>query len=91
MGHIRSGKLRALAVTSVKRFALTLDLPTASESGLPGFKTSAWQGFPAPAATPRQIIQKLNGETVSMLAQPSMRERLSQMGAEAVGNSPEAF
>jgi tripartite-type tricarboxylate transporter receptor subunit TctC len=89
ISHIRGGRLTAIAVTSEKRFPLTPDLPTVSESGLPGFETTAWQGLVAPARTPPAIIKRLNAEAVQVLNQPVMRERLTQNGAVAVGSTPE--
>jgi tripartite-type tricarboxylate transporter receptor subunit TctC len=89
ISHIRGGRLTAIAVTSEKRFPLTPDLPTVSESGLHGFETTAWQGLVAPAKTPSAIIQRLNAEAVQVLNQPVMRERLTQNGAVAVGSTPE--
>jgi len=89
IAHIRSGRLHPIAVTSEKRFPLTPDLPTVSESGLPGFETTAWQGLVAPAKTPPAIIKRLNAESVYVLNQPAMRERLTQNGAVAVASTPE--
>lgn len=91
IGHVKSGRLRALAVTSEKRFSLTPELPTVAESGLPGFETSAWQGFLAPAKTPRAIINRLNAESAATVNAEKMRGLLAANGAEGVGNSPEAF
>jgi tripartite-type tricarboxylate transporter receptor subunit TctC len=91
MGHIRAGRLRAIAVTSEKRFSLIPDLPTMAESGLPGFETSAWQGLVAPARTPKPVIERLNRATVEVLAQPAMRERLAQSGSEPIGSTPDEF
>jgi tripartite-type tricarboxylate transporter receptor subunit TctC len=91
IGHVRSGRLRALAVTSEKRFSLVPELPAISELGLPGFETSAWQGLLAPANTPRPIINRVNAESASTLASPAMKTLLAANGAEAVGNSPAAF
>ncbi len=89
IAHIRSGRLHAIAVTSEKRFSLMPELPTVSESGLPGFETTAWQGLVAPARTPPTIIKRLNAESINVLSQPAMRERLTQNGAVAVGSTPE--
>ncbi len=89
IGHIRSGRLHAIAVTSEKRFPLTPDLPTVSESGLPGFETTAWQGLVAPARTPPAIIKRLNTEAVQVINQPAIRERMVQNGAAPVGSTPE--
>jgi tripartite-type tricarboxylate transporter receptor subunit TctC len=89
--HVRSGRLRAVAVTSAKRAAAAPDLPTVAESGYPGFETSAWQGLLAPAATPRNVIDRLHGAALEAIARPLMRERLAADGAEAVGSTPQAL
>lgn len=89
IGHIRSGKLQAIAVTSDRRFPLLPDLPTLAESGLPGFETSAWQGLVVPAKTPPAIIKRLNAEAVAVINQPAMRERMVQNGAIPVASTPE--
>ena len=91
VGHVKSGRFRALAVTSEKRFSLTPDLPTVAESGLPGFETSAWQGLLAPAKISRAIVNRINAESASSVKSPAMRNLLAANGAEGVGNSPEAF
>lgn len=89
IAHIRAGRLHAIAVTSEKRFPLTPDLPTMSESGLPGFETTAWQGLVAPARTSPAIIKRLNAEAVAVINQPAMRDRMIQNGAIPVGSTPE--
>ena len=89
--HIKGGKLRALAVTSSKRAPALPDLPTIAESGVAGFEASSWFGILAPAATPRDIVQRINAEANKALHAPDMREKLLAQGAEAVGNSPEFF
>ncbi|MDB5810966.1 MAG: bugT [Betaproteobacteria bacterium] len=91
IGHVRSGRIRALAVTSEKRFSLVPELPAIAELGLPGFETSAWQGLLAPANTPRAIVNRINAESAAAIASPSMRTLLAANGAEGVGNSPAAF
>lgn len=91
IGHVRSGRIRALAVTSEKRFSLVPELPALAELGLPGFETSAWQGLLAPANTPRAIVNRINAESAAAIASPSMRTLLAANGAEGVGNSPAAF
>jgi tripartite-type tricarboxylate transporter receptor subunit TctC len=91
IGHVKSGRLRALAVTSEKRFSLVPDLPTIAELGLPGFETSAWQGLLAPANTPRAIINRINADSAAAVSSPAMRNLLAANGAEGVGNSPAAF
>lgn len=87
--HIRAGRLHAIAVTSDRRFPLLPDLPTLSESGLPGFETSAWQGLVAPAKTPPAILKRLNAEAVAVINQPAMRDRMVQNGAIPIGSTPE--
>ena len=89
--HVRSGKLKALAVTTAKRAAGVPDLPTVAESGLPGYEATAWFGVLAPAATPPQIIARLNAAIVKIAHAHEMQERLTAEGADAVGNTPEQF
>ena len=91
MGFVRSGKLRAIAVTGSKRSALVPAVPTVAENGLPGYEMVAWQGLLAPKATPAALIQLLNRETVAIVQQPEVRKQLAAEGGEAVGNTPEAF
>lgn len=91
MPHVQSGKLRALAVASDKRSAALPNVPTAEESGLKGFVISGWKGVMVPAGTPRPIIDKLHDAIVRILADPQMRKRLQDLGAEPVGNTPEQF
>jgi tripartite-type tricarboxylate transporter receptor subunit TctC len=91
IAHVRSGKLRALAVTAAKRSALLPELPTVAEAGLPGFDVSAWFGLLVPAATPQAVVTRLNAETVRALRDPQLRERLEGLGFEVVGSSPEEF
>ena len=88
---IKGGKLRAVAVTSSKRAPALPDLPTIAESGVPGFEASSWFGILAPAATPKDIIAKINAEANKALQSPEMKEKLLSQGAEAVGNTPEHF
>jgi tripartite-type tricarboxylate transporter receptor subunit TctC len=89
--HIKAGRLRALAVTGRKRSPLLPEVPTIAESGLPGYEAGSWYGILAPAGTPRDIVMKLNAETVKALKQPEVRERLANEGAEAIGGTPEEF
>ena len=91
IGHVRSGRLRALAVTSEKRFSLVPELPTVAERGLPGFETSAWQGLLAPAGTPRAIIDRINADAAGSVRSAAMRKLRAANGAEGVGNAPDAF
>jgi tripartite-type tricarboxylate transporter receptor subunit TctC len=88
---VKAGKLRALAVTTRNRSPLLPEVPTVAESGLPGFETVAWFGILAPAATPRDIIDRLSGEIAKIARSPAMRERLTSLGAQAVGSTPEEF
>ena len=89
--HIKSGKLRALAVTSLERSPVAPEVPTVAESGYPGFEALAWHGILAPARTPPAVIQKLNAEIVKALADPATKELLEKQAMQTVGNSPEAF
>jgi len=89
--HIKSGKLRALAVTSLERSPVAPEVPTVAESGYPGFEALAWHGILAPARTPPAVIRKLNAEIVKALADPATRELLTNQAMQVVGNSPEAF
>jgi tripartite-type tricarboxylate transporter receptor subunit TctC len=89
MPHIQSGRVRAIAVTMDKRVAALPDVPTISESGVPGYQMSTWYGAVAPVKTPREIILKLNQEMLKALVLQDVKERLAGLGAEVVGNSPE--
>jgi tripartite-type tricarboxylate transporter receptor subunit TctC len=85
----REGKLRALAITSIKRSALAPDLPTMAESGYPGFEAVPWFGLLAPAGTPGDVLDKLHTETVKALATPQLRKKFDELGLEPVGNTPD--
>jgi len=89
--HIKSGKVRALAVTGAQRSRSVPDLPTIAEAGVPGYSASGWYGFVAPAATPKDIVARLAVEFNRILKQPDVIERLSGQGAEPVGGTPEQF
>jgi tripartite-type tricarboxylate transporter receptor subunit TctC len=84
----KEGKLRALAVTSLKRSALVPDLPTMAESGFPGFNAVPWFGLLAPAGTPNDIVERLHRETVKVLAMADVRKQFDEFGLEPIGNSP---
>jgi tripartite-type tricarboxylate transporter receptor subunit TctC len=88
---IREGKLRAFAVTSLKRSAIAPDLPTMAESGYPGFEAVPWFGLMAPAGTSPAIIDKLHRETVRVLALPDVRKKLNDLGLDVVGGTPAEF
>ena len=89
ISQIKSGKLRALAVTSARRQPLLPEVPTLAESGLPGFDTIAWYGLIAPAATPRDVVMKLNSEAIKGANSKEFRERMEPLGFEIVTGSPE--
>ena len=91
MGFLKAGKLRALAVTSGKRALALPELPTMIESGVPGYDVTSWNGILAPAATPKDVVARLNTELNRILAQPPMRERMIGLGYEPVGGTPERF
>ncbi len=88
---VKSGKLRALAVTDTKRSPLLPDLPTLDESGLKGYELVGWNGMFVPAGTPAAIVNKLHGGVVAALALPDVKERLSVLGADGVGDTPQHF
>jgi len=89
MPHVRSGKLRALAVTTTTRSSAAPQVPTMEEAGVPRFDISNWFGYFVPSATPRDVIARLNGEIVRALQQQDVREKLAGAGADALGTSPE--
>jgi tripartite-type tricarboxylate transporter receptor subunit TctC len=89
--HVKAGKLAALAQTGAKRSPLIADIPTVAEAGVPGYEVTVWFGLVAPAGTPREIVQKLNAETLRILAMPDVRERFLAQGVEPVGSTPEQF
>jgi tripartite-type tricarboxylate transporter receptor subunit TctC len=91
MPLVREGKLRALAITSIKRSALAPDLPTMAESGYPGFEAVPWFGLLAPSGTPQEVIDKIHDETVKVMALPEVRKKFEELGIEAVGNTPGEF
>jgi tripartite-type tricarboxylate transporter receptor subunit TctC len=87
--HIKSGKLRALAVTTAKRSSALPDVPTLDEVGLKGFNIGTWFGVLAPAATPKDVRARLNTEMVKAIQSPEFRKRMEEIGAEPIGNSAE--
>jgi tripartite-type tricarboxylate transporter receptor subunit TctC len=89
--HVRSGKLRGLATTGLKRTPATPDIPTVAESGFPGFEASSWFGVLAPAKTPKPIINRLHADIVRTLKQPDVEKKLEAVGFEIVGSTPEQF
>lgn len=89
--HVKSGKLRILAVSSANRMSAIPDVPTVAESGIPGFETGSWQGVLAPAGTPRDVVSKINADFIRVLSTPDMREKLAAQGAEVRVNTPDTF
>ena len=91
MTHVRAGKLRALAVSTAKRSPAARDVPTVAEAGIPGFDVPTWFGVLVPAATPKDVIAKLNVGVAQALNAPDVREQLAREGAETSPTSPEEF
>ena len=91
IGHIKSGRIRALAVTTAKRSANVPELPTIAEAGLPGFEANNWNGVVVPAKTPRPIINRLNKEFTAALLLPDIKQFLFNQGLDAAPGTPEAF
>ncbi|MEP7183052.1 MAG: tripartite tricarboxylate transporter substrate-binding protein [Betaproteobacteria bacterium] len=89
--HVKSGKLKALAVTGAKRSPLVPELPTVAESGVPGFVSDTYFGVFVSAGTPPEVVAKLNAEVNAALKAPDFRERLAGLGADAVGGTPAEF
>ncbi len=89
--QVTAGKLRAIAVTSGKRFPLLPDLPTIAESGYPGFVSLAWNGVLVPAATPKPIVTRLNAEINTILKDPEVVKKLNAAGFDLVGGTPDDF
>lgn len=89
--QVRAGKLRAIAVTSLRRSPVLPDVPTIAESGLPGYEASSWFGMHAPAKTSKDIVNKLHATVAKALRTPEMIERFTSLGADPVGNTPEQF
>jgi tripartite-type tricarboxylate transporter receptor subunit TctC len=89
--HVKSGKLRALAVIAPQRLPALPEVPTVAEAGLPGFEVTTWYGVLAPAGTPRLIIARLNAELVKAMHSPEMKERLAGIGTDPVTSTPEEF
>ena len=88
---LKVGKIRALAVSTSKRSRAVPDLPTIAEAGVPGYESTGWFGFAVPSATPRDVVKKLSAETVRILQMPDVNARLSGLGAEPQGTTPEQF
>jgi tripartite-type tricarboxylate transporter receptor subunit TctC len=91
ISHVKTGKLRALAIGDSQRSAAFPDIPTIAETGLPGFLAVSWLGMMAPAKVPRPIVERLNKEVVDIVRTPDFREWCRQNGSDPVGSTPEAF
>jgi tripartite-type tricarboxylate transporter receptor subunit TctC len=89
--HLRSGRLRGLAITGAQRSPALPDIPTVAESGVPGYEASLWYGFVGPARMPAEIVRRLNSEIVSALGLPDVRERLTSQGVDARSSTSEEF
>jgi tripartite-type tricarboxylate transporter receptor subunit TctC len=89
--HIRSGRLKALAVLGPKRSALLPEVPTMAEAGVAGYALTNWFGLLAPAGTPKETVAKIHGDVTKALREPEIQKKISEMGADVVGNSAEEF
>jgi tripartite-type tricarboxylate transporter receptor subunit TctC len=89
MPHLKSGRMKAIAVTSAKRVSTLPNVPTVAESGVPGFDAVSWIGALVPTGTPKDIVNKLNTDLVAVIGMPDVKERLSASGAELAGSTPE--
>ena len=91
VGFVKTGRVRAIAVTSGRRAQAMPDLPTIAESGVPGYEATSWNGMLSPAGTPADIIKRLNAEFNRMIAEADMKKRMLDNGYEPVGGTPEKF
>jgi tripartite-type tricarboxylate transporter receptor subunit TctC len=91
MQHVKSGAVKALAVTTPKRASIAPDVPTMAEAGLPGYETSTWGGILAPAGTPKDVVAKLNAEWNKALSLPDVKERINGAGIEIAGGTPAQY
>lgn len=91
MGNIQAKKIRPLGVTSLKRLAVLPDVPTFDEFGLKGYEAGSWYGIMAPAGTPREIVDRLHSEIVKAVQLPDVNKRITDWGAQVIGNTPEEF
>jgi tripartite-type tricarboxylate transporter receptor subunit TctC len=89
--HVKAGKLRAIAVTTLKRSPAMPDLPTIDEAGVKGFEAASWFGLLAPAGTPKEIVAKVQADVVKAMKTTDLTEKMAQQGAAAVGNTPDEF
>jgi tripartite-type tricarboxylate transporter receptor subunit TctC len=89
--YVKSGKIRALAVTTKDRLSVMPDVPTLQEAGVPGYELAAWQGVIAPAGTPRPVVDKLNANIVQLLREPETIARLTGDGGQIITSTPDQF
>jgi tripartite-type tricarboxylate transporter receptor subunit TctC len=89
--HVKSGRLRALGVTTERRSPAAPELPTIAETALPGYSVTTWHGLLAPAGTPREIVQRLNVESIKALQSADVRERFASQGVDPISGTPEQF
>jgi tripartite-type tricarboxylate transporter receptor subunit TctC len=88
---VKTGNVRALAISSPKRTPLAPELPTMAEAGVPGFESETWFGLFAPAGTPKDVVARVSADTAAALQSPDVRERFAAVGAEPVSSTPEQF
>jgi len=91
MPYLRSGRMRGLAVTSIKRMPVLAELPTIDEAGVKGYDNSSWMALAAPAGTPKDVIARLNGDMNAVLKMPDIQEKTTAAGAVIVGGTSEQF
>jgi tripartite-type tricarboxylate transporter receptor subunit TctC len=91
LAHFKTGKLRPLAVTGIRRSIVEPDLPTIAEAALPGFEVSAWYGLIAPRDTPPAVIARIRADVVKVLAMEAVRGNFAKLGVEVIGNTPDEF
>jgi tripartite-type tricarboxylate transporter receptor subunit TctC len=91
IAHVRSGKVRALAVTTAKRWPGAPEIPTLAESGVPAYEASAWFGLLAPAATPKPVVELLQSHVAAILRTPDVEKQFFEQGAQPSGNTPDEF
>jgi tripartite-type tricarboxylate transporter receptor subunit TctC len=89
--HIKSGRLRALGVTTAKRMKSMPELPTIAQAGVPGFEATTWHGIVVAASTPQTLVTRINADTAQVLQMPDVRERFAALGAEIIGGTPQEF
>jgi tripartite-type tricarboxylate transporter receptor subunit TctC len=89
--HVKTGAVRPIAVTTEKRLSYLPDVPTIAELGYPGYEISSWQGMFAAAGTPKEVVNKIAGETIRMLKTPEISERIAREGSDPIGSTPEEF